>query len=50
MAIKKVRIVVDNDDEAEILADFEREGQIMRSLRHPNILQVHYTIYIYQLY
>jgi serine/threonine protein kinase len=27
-------------EQQEFLEDFEREAQIMRSLRHPNVLQV----------
>lgn len=40
VAVKKCKINVDSHDQQEILDDFEREAQIMRSLRHPNVIQV----------
>jgi hypothetical protein len=39
VAVKKMKLNVDMD-ELEFLEDFQREAQIMRSLRHPNVLQV----------
>ena len=39
VAVKKMKIPFDSD-ESEFLASFEHEAEIMRSLRHPNVLQV----------
>jgi len=41
VAIKKMKLpyAATGQEEGEILTDFEREAEIMRSLRHPNVVQ-----------